>query len=70
MPGGELTLRVHAATGSWENEAKFKYKNQGRIQDFVLWGTNVGEGSGDRLKSPAGPKQSPARGIPGGESPP
>ena len=43
---------------------------QGRIQDFVLWGTNVGEGSGDRLKSPAGPEQSPARGIPGGESPP
>jgi hypothetical protein len=27
---------------------------QGRIQDFVLGGTKVGEGSGDRLKSPAG----------------
>jgi hypothetical protein len=25
MPGGGLTLRVHAATGSWENEAKFKH---------------------------------------------
>jgi hypothetical protein len=25
MLGGGLTLRVHAATGSWENEAKFKY---------------------------------------------
>ena len=68
MPGGELTLRVHAATGSWKNEAKFKYKNKGRIQDFVLWGTNVGEGSGDRLKSPAGPEQSPARGIPGAKA--
>ena len=36
----------------------------------MLWGTNVGEGSGDRLKSPAGPEQSPARGIPRAESPP
>ena len=27
---------------------------QGRIQDFVLGGTKVGEGSGDRLRSPAG----------------
>ena len=27
---------------------------QGRIQDFVLGGTNVGEGSGDRLRSPVG----------------
>ena len=28
---------------------------QGRIQDFVLEGTKVGEGSGDRLRSPACP---------------
>ena len=27
---------------------------QGRIQDFVFGGTKVGEGSGDRLRSPAG----------------
>ena len=31
---------------------------QGRIQDFVLGGTKVGEGSGDRLRSPVGPGQS------------
>lgn len=30
---------------------------QGRIQDFVLGGTKVGEGSGDRLRSPAGTGQ-------------
>ena len=34
MPGGGLTLRVHAATGSWENEAKFKYWND-------VWINNV-----------------------------
>jgi hypothetical protein len=28
---------------------------QGRIQDFVLEGTKVGEGSGDRLRSPSCP---------------
>jgi hypothetical protein len=43
--------------------------NQGRIQDFVLGGTKVGEGSGDRLRSPAGPGQSRGKG-PGGTSPP
>jgi hypothetical protein len=42
---------------------------QGRIQDFVLGGTNVGKGSGDRLSSPAGPGQSPVRG-PWGKKPP
>ena len=42
---------------------------QRRIQDFVLWGTNVGKGSGDRLRSPAGPGQSPVRGS-RGQSPP
>jgi hypothetical protein len=35
---------------------------QGRIQDFVLGGTKVGERSGDRLRSPAGPGQIPDRG--------
>ena len=40
---------------------------QGRIQDFVLGGAKVGEGSADRLRSPAGPGQS--RGG-GGASPP
>jgi hypothetical protein len=29
--------------------------DQGRIQDLWLWGAWVGEGSGDRLMSPAGP---------------
>jgi hypothetical protein len=29
----------------------------------VLGGTKVGEGSGDRLRSPAGPGQSPDRGT-------
>ena len=51
---------------------KLMYKtvntSQGRIQDFVLGGTKVGDGSGDRLRSPAGPGQSPGRG-PGGRSP-
>ena len=37
---------------------------QGRIQDFVLGGTKVGEGSGDRLRSPAGPGQNPGIGPP------
>ena len=41
---------------------------QGRIQEFVLGGTNVGKGSGDRLSYPAGPGQSPGKG-PGGRSP-
>ena len=36
---------------------------RGRIQDFVLEGKKVGEGSGDRLRSPAGPG-------PRGEKPP
>ena len=40
---------------------KFLYIHQGRIQDFVLGGTKVGEGSGDRLRFPVGP---------GGQSPP
>ena len=43
--------------------------NQGRIQDLRLGGAWVCEGSGDRLRSPAGPRQSPGRG-PGGEAPP
>jgi hypothetical protein len=34
---------------------------QGRIHDFVLGGTKVGEGSVDRLRSPAGSGQSPGR---------
>jgi hypothetical protein len=42
---------------------------QGRIQDFVLGGTKVGEGSGNRLRSPAGPGQGRV-GEPGGQSPP
>ena len=33
--------------------------HQGRIQDFVLGGTKIGEGSGDRLRSPAGPGRGP-----------
>ena len=41
--------------------------SQGQIQDFVLGGTKVGEGSGDRLRSPAG---SALVGGPGGQSPP
>jgi hypothetical protein len=40
---------------------------QGRIQDFVLGGTKVGEGSGDRLRSPASPGQSPGMGLLGFE---
>jgi hypothetical protein len=33
----------------------------------VLGGTKVGEGSGDRLRSPASPGQSPGRGLLGFE---
>ena len=36
---------------------KFLYIHQGRIQDFVLGGTKVDEGSWDRLRFPVG--QSP-----------
>ena len=32
------------------------YILQGRTQDLWLWGTWVGEGSGDRLRSPLGPQ--------------
>ena len=39
---------------------------QGRIQDLWLGGAWVGEGSGHRLRSPAGPRQSKGRG-PGGQ---
>jgi hypothetical protein len=39
--------------------------NQGRIQDFVLGRTKVGEGFGDRLRSPAGPAKSPLPEAPG-----
>jgi hypothetical protein len=42
---------------------------QGRIQEFVLGETKVGEGSGDRLRSPTGPGQSPCR-EPRGAKPP
>ena len=37
-----------------------------RTQDFVLGGTKVGEGSGDRLRSPTGPGQSLCSGPWGG----
>ena len=43
---------------------------QGRIRDFVLGEMKVGEGSGDRLRSPAGPGHSPGRGPRGGSPPP
>ncbi len=36
----------------------------------MLGGTKVGEGSGDRLRSPADPGQSPGRGPRGGAKPP
>jgi hypothetical protein len=36
----------------------------------VLEKTKVGEGSGDRLRSPAGPGQSPGRGSRGAKPPP
>jgi hypothetical protein len=42
--------------------------HQGRFQDLWLGGAWVGEGSGDRLRSPAGTMQSPVRG-PRGEAP-
>ena len=35
---------------------------------FCVRGTKVDEGSGDRLRSPAGPGQNPGRG-PGGKAP-
>jgi hypothetical protein len=41
---------------------------QGRIQDLWLGGAWVGEGSGDRLRSPVGQGQSPGSG-PRGQSP-
>jgi hypothetical protein len=42
----------------------------GADQDLWLGGAWVGEGSGDRLRSPAGPRQSPGRGPGGGAKPP
>ena len=42
---------------------------QGRIQDLWLGGAWVCEGSGDRLRSPAGPRQSPGRGPRGAKLP-
>ena len=36
----------------------------------MLGGTKVGERSGDRLRFPAGPGQSPGRGFRGGKAPP
>ena len=35
----------------------------------MLWGTKVGEESGDRLRSPAGPGLSPGRGARGAKPP-
>ena len=46
----------------WWRSTREKPSTQGRIQDFVLEGAKVGEGSGDRLMSPAGPGQSRSRG--------
>ena len=48
----------------------FSVSNQGRIQDLWLGGAWVGEGSGDRSRSPAGPRQSPGRGSRGAMPPP
>ena len=45
------------------------YHHQGRIQDLWLGGAWVGEGSGDRLRSPVGQGQSPGSG-PRGAKPP
>ena len=42
-----------------------KKNPQGRIHDFVLGGTKVGEGSGVRVRSPMGPGQSRGRGPEG-----
>jgi hypothetical protein len=42
---------------------------QGRIHDLWLGGAWVGEEYGDRLRSPAGPRQSPGKG-PRGAKPP
>jgi hypothetical protein len=43
--------------------------NQGRIQNLWLRGAWVGERFGDRIRSPAGPGQSPWRGPRGGQAP-
>ena len=43
------------------------YINQERIQDLWYGGEGGGKGSGDRLRFPSGPMQSPGRG-PGGRS--
>jgi hypothetical protein len=53
------------------NKQKMQWKSiPGADPGFVVrGGAWVGEGSGDRLRSPAGPRQSPDRG-PGGRSPP
>jgi hypothetical protein len=48
------------------------YGFQGRIQDLWLGGgggASAGDGSGDRLRSPAGPEQNPGSG-PRGAKPP
>ena len=45
------------------------YKS-GTDPGFVLGGTKFDEGSGDRLRSSAGPGQSPDRGLEGGCEPP
>ena len=48
----------------WSKHLSTSGDDQGRIQDFVLEGTKVGEGSGDRLRSPTGPCRAlcPSRG--------
>ena len=43
---------------------------QGRIQDLWLGGAWVGEGSGEPLRSPAGPGHNPGRGSRGAKPPP
>jgi hypothetical protein len=48
---------------------QYIYMDQGRIQDLWLGGAWVGEGCGDRLRSPAGPGQNPGR-EPRGAKPP
>jgi hypothetical protein len=53
-----LVIPFYWWRSTWE-----KPSTQGRIQDFVLEGAKVGEGSGDRLMSPAGPGQSRGRGL-------
>ena len=44
------------------------FPQAGADPGFVVRGASVGEGSGDRLRSPAGPRQSPGKG-PRGLSP-